>query len=397
MSIVNTLKNLKSNLFGGPGNTGFSKPPPSKVQGIGMTGTPTSSIDSDPLSFGTYQFPRDVFENQQLGHYMVFYINVQDRSKYEYGKSAKQVKEIKEAYTGGTSVGDAGWVDLKGESAKSKEYYVTRTQKNKGINYSSDGVDLATSNRNSASLQGLSSVRKTTRRIKDSIALYLPANVTDTTQAGYDDSPTGILGVGLNDILRVSEALGTTGTVKDFEKAGQIGGKLLKDFATDAFRRAGAAFAEGLTGAEGAIPLANKVFGQADNPFVEVFFNTMNVRTFTYNFNFAPRNEDETMEIQEIIQLFRFHMAPELQAQNSRYLTLPSEFDIHYMYKANDGNSYENDYYNRISTCVLENVSTNYTPNGVKSFADGAPTQITMSLSFRETETLTKEKINQGY
>ena len=178
---------------------------------------------------------------------------------------------------------------------------------------------------------------------------------------------------------------------------GKAGGKILKDFTEDAFKRAGAAFAEALTGNEGAIPLANKVFGQADNPFVEVFFNTMNVRTFTYNFNFAPRNEDETIEIQEIIQLFRFHMAPELQGQNSRYLTLPSEFDIHYMYKANDGNSYENDYYNRISTCVLENVSTNYTPNGVKSFADGAPTQITMSLSFRETETLTKEKINQGY
>ena len=395
--ISSTLKRLKSNLFGGPGNTGFSKPPPSKVQNIGMTPTPTSSLDSDPLSFGTYQFPRDVFENQQLGHYMVFYINVQDRSKYVYGKSAKQVKEIKEAYTGGTSVGDAGWVDLKGESAKTKEYYVTRTQKNKGVNYSSDGVDLATSNRNSASLQGLSSIRKTTRRIKDSIALYLPANVTDTTSATYDDSPTGILGVGLTDILKVTEALGTTGTAKDFENAGKIGGKLLKDFATDAFKRAGAAFAEGLTGAEGALPLANKVFGQADNPFVEMFFNSMNVRTFTYNFNFAPRNEDETMEIQEIIQLFRFHMAPELQSQNSRYLTLPSEFDIHYMYKANDGNSYENDYYNRISTCVLENVSTNYTPNGVKSFADGAPTQITMSLSFRETETLTKEKINQGY
>jgi len=123
----------------------------------------------------------------------------------------------------------------------------------------------------------------------------------------------------------------------------------------------------------------------------------MAVRTFQYNFNFAPRNEEETMEIQQIIQLFRFHMAPELQERNSRYLTLPSEFDIHYMYKAADGNSYENDYYNRIGTCVLENVATNYTPNGVKSFGDGAPTQITMSLSFRETEVLTKAKINQGY
>ena len=270
-----------------------------------------------------------------------------------------------------------------------------KIKKNKttGKNLSSDQVDLASSNRNSGALQGLSSVRKTTRRIKDSIALYLPANVTDTTSATYEDTPTGILGVGLTDVI----ALGKEFNEKDFEATGRIAGKAFKDFSQQVLRNIGGAFVEALTGTEGAIPLANKVFGRADNPFVEVFFNSMNVRTFQYNFNFAPRNEEETMEIQQIIQLFRFHMAPELQERNSRYLTLPSEFDIHYMYKAADGNSYENDYYNRIGTCVLENVATNYTPNGVKSFGDGAPTQITMSLTFRETEVLTKAKINQGY
>ena len=386
MSIVNTLKNLKSNLFGGPGNTGFSKPPPSKVQGIGMTGTPTSSIDSDPLSFGTYQFPRDVFENQQLGHYMVFYVNVQDRTKYYYGG------------TDGYNGADAGFAlsqDQTNGTGLRSERDRLKIKKNKttGKNLSSDQVDLASSNRNSGALQGLSSVRKSTRRIKDSIALYLPANVADNTSARYEDTPTGILGVGLADVI----ALGKEFNEKDFEATGKIAGKAFKEFSQEVLKNIGGAFVEALTGNEGAIPLANKVFGRADNPFVEVFFKDMAVRTFQYNFNFAPRNEEETMEIQQIIQLFRFHMAPELQERNSRYLTLPSEFDIHYMYKAADGNSYENDYYNRIGTCVLENVATNYTPNGVKSFGDGAPTQITMSLSFRETEVLTKAKINQGY
>ena len=384
--IASTLKRLKSNLFGGPGNTGFSKPPPSKVQNIGMTPTPTSSLDSDPLQFGTYQFPRDVFENQQLGHYMVFYVNVQDRTKYYYGG------------TDGYNGADAGFAlsqDQTNGTGLRSERDRLKIKKNKttGKNLSSDQVDLASSNRNSGALQGLSSVRKTTRRIKDSIALYLPANVADNTSARYEDTPTGILGVGLTDVI----ALGKEFNEKDFEATGKIAGKAFKEFSQEVLKNIGGAFIEALTGNEGAIPLANKVFGRADNPFVEVFFKDMAVRTFQYNFNFAPRNEEETMEIQQIIQLFRFHMAPELQERNSRYLTLPSEFDIHYMYKAADGNSYENDYYNRIGTCVLENVATNYTPNGVKSFGDGAPTQITMSLSFRETEVLTKAKINQGY
>ena len=171
----------------------------------------------------------------------------------------------------------------------------------------------------------------------------------------------------------------------------------LKAFAIEAGRRLLSTAAEGLLGAEGSVQGVNKLFGQADNPFVEVLFTSMNVRKFTYNFNFAPRNEVETDEIQQIIQLFRFHMVPELQSQNGRYLTLPSTFDIHYMYKANNGNSYENDYYTRLSTCVLKNCDVNYTPTGVKSFDSGAPTRITMTLAFSETEALTKEKVTQGY
>ena len=392
MSIVNTLKNLKTNLFGGPGNTGFSMPAPSKVQNIGMTTTPISSLDSDPLKFGTYQYPKDVFENQQLGHFMIFYVNKTDRTKYVYGKNAQQRNTIIDNIK--TSIKDnAIFEKLKGEYAKKQNYILSKAESITGKSYSSSGQELSKANRNDKALQGLGSIRKTTTRITDSIALYLPANVVDVTAATYEDTPTGMLGNLLGQAIRAGESLNR----KDYESLGRIAGQSIGDFAKEALKRFGGALAESLSGSEGAIPLANKVFGQADNPFVEVFFNTMNIRTFTYNFNFAPRNQVETAEIQEIIQLFRFHMAPEMQGTNSRYLTLPSEFDIHYMYKAENGEGYENDYYTRIGTCVLENVSTNYTPNGVKSFADGAPTQITMSLTFRETEVLTKEKINAGY
>ena len=90
-------------------------------------------------------------------------------------------------------------------------------------------------------------------------------------------------------------------------------------------------------------------------------------------------------------------MAPELRGDFNRFLTLPSTFDIHYMFQSEDGKASENDFYNRIATCVLKTVNVDYTPGGVKSFADGAPTQITMSLNFMETELLTKERIAAGY
>jgi hypothetical protein len=123
----------------------------------------------------------------------------------------------------------------------------------------------------------------------------------------------------------------------------------------------------------------------------------MALRTFTYNFNFAPRNKQEAQEVKNIIQVFRFHMAPELRGDVSRFIGLPSEFDIHYMFLSQEGVASENTFYNKIATCVLQNCAVNYTPNGVKSFADGGPTQTTMTLTFKEKEMLTKERIAEGF
>jgi len=376
MSIVNTLKNLRTNLFGGPGNTGFSKPPPSKVQDIGMS--PTAVLDNDPLRFGTYQFPKDVFENDQLGHYMVFYVNEQKRTKYDYGGNSFVPQYDFDEPTG---------LDVEGRRLDIKNNKITGTSSGRGE------PNLAVSERNRRAKVGIDSRTQTTKRITDSIALYLPASVRDTTTAEYENMSTGLVGMFAGKGFDFFQDF----VNKDYDAAAAEGTGAAADFMTEVAKRSGAAFVDALAGSDSSLALLNRGLGRADNPFMEVLFTTMGVREFTYNFNFAPRNSDETMEVQQIIQLFRFHMAPEMQSANSRYLTLPSEFDIHYMFKGKDGNGRENDYFNRIATCVCTSVDVNYTPNGVRSFEDGSPTQIQVGLTFRETEILTKEKINQGY
>jgi len=378
MTVFNALSKLKSNLFGGPGNTGFTKPPPSKVQDIGMT--PTAVLDSDPLRFGTYQFPKDVFENDQLGHYMVFYVNEQKRTKYDYGTQTN-FQAGPQSYHNDTK--------LKSEDRRLdvRNYEKTGTSSGRGE------PDLSTSDRNRRAKVGIDSKTQTTRRITDSIALYLPPSVRDTTTAEYENTSTGLVGMFAGKGLDFTRDF----INKDFDAASAEALDAGADFMAEVAKRSGAAFVDALAGTDSSLALLNRGFGRADNPFMEVLFTTMGVREFTYNFNFAPRNSDETAEVQQIIQLFRFHMAPEMQQANSRYLTLPSEFDIHYMFKGKDGQGRENDYFNRITTCVLVSVDVNYTPNGVRSFEDGSPTQIQMGLSFRETEILTKEKINAGY
>ena len=86
------------------------------------------------------------------------------------------------------------------------------------------------------------------------------------------------------------------------------------------------------------------------------------------------------------------------RVDHNMFMGLPSEFDIHYMYQHEDGtSSKENDYYNKIATCVLQNVSVDYTPGKVQSHANGAPVLIKMGLTFLETEMITKDHIERGY
>ena len=405
-NLFNSLNKLKSNIFGGPGNTGHTNPPATRVAKLGIKDTPTSLLSVDPLAFASLSYPSDITNNIQNGHYMLFYVNVQNRSKFQYNNfhgqpidATKQVKITTTEYEGdqdyfGTEVTKV--VDVKGEGEAIKGYYRDRMKKVTGTvygQYEGLNVSLKSGVAKQRERTGIAAKQKTTTRVSDSVAIYLPPNVQDNTSATYNDMQTGMLGYMAATGIDFAKQLGSG----DYEGAAKslIGG--LGGFATEAAKRGAAGILEGLTGSEGATQLGNRIFGQADNPYMEVLFESMNVRQFTYNFTFAPRNEDERDDVQAIIQLFRFHMAPELQGGQSRFLTLPSEFDIHYMYQAKDGTNSENDYYNKIATCVLENVAVDYTPGAVRSFADGSPTQITMTLVFKETETLTKDKINAGY
>mgnify|MGYP001267121340 FL=1 len=379
-NVFGALNKLKNNIFGGPGNTGFTKPPATRVQDIDLQESPTTLLSVDPLSVSALSYPLDVQQNFQNGHYMLFYVNVQNKSKYTYkGKTSTNVNDYN---------------NIKGESKKEARYKKIRSIKNKALSYSmTDEQALANQedrrSGNSSVKKGVSALFNNTTRITDSVAMYLPPNVEDNTTAGYNDSRTGLAGylaaTGID--MRGMDAAAISKSVV------ASGGQLLDAAA----KRAVSELAEMTLGAEGTTQLINKAFGQADNPYMEVLFDAMALRTFTYNFDFAPKNEQEALEVQKIIQLFRFHMAPELRGGQSRFLGLPSQFDIHYMYLSKDGASSENNYYNRIATCVLQNCAVNYTPNGVKSFEDGGPTKTTMTLTFKETELLTKDLIADGY
>jgi hypothetical protein len=68
------------------------------------------------------------------------------------------------------------------------------------------------------------------------------------------------------------------------------------------------------------------------------------------------------------------------------------------MYQPSNGTSaYENPFYNKVATCVLQSVNVDYTPGAVNSHQNGAPVVIKMGLNFLETEMITKDHVIEGY
>jgi len=404
-NLFNALNDLKTNIFGG-GNTGKTTPILRK-SAIGINEeSPVSKLDHDPFAYSSIQYPRDLTTNGGIGHYMLFYVNVQDKTKYIYEGGAGEVGEIGGVEYKTQVVERAVYKDVPTGLGTTTRQLVTPTKfktvtKRKGetANYfegkegskiNSDVVQLEKQRKKGS---GLSSFHKTTKRITDSVAIYLPPNVLDSTTAGYTGAATGVVGAAAAGAFGVARSMGE----KDYEAAATGLVDAAKAIVGEAAIKAATEITEAMSGSEGTRGLINKAFGQADNPYMEVLFDAMNLRTFTYNFTFSPRNREETEDVQKIIALFRFHMSPELKGAANRFLTLPSEFDIHYMYQDQSGHASENDYYNKIATCVCTACETNYTPDGVKSFEGGAPTKITMSLSFQETELLTKERVAEGF
>ncbi len=375
----------------------------------------TLRVNDDPYAFSTLSYPSNLTQNNENGHYMLFYVNAQNQTKYEYeGLDSEHKKvmvgdmvEVPGHYTGmQTDVAPSERSSKpatyhKTTSAKSGDHlradYQKQIIKNGGPgNILYNNMTILRKSRKGP-LTGINSRFQTTTRITDSVALYLPPSINDNLSAQYGDSVTGMAGylalsgVDLVQQIKDHDFAGAASTL--FDSGGAIVEEAAKKLAAGAF--------ETFTGSEGIRETFDKAFGQTLNPYIEVTYSSFGLRTFDYTFKFAPKSEKETDEVQAIINLFRFHMAPELKNTHHRYMTLPSTFDIHYMWQSGAGDkatAEENSFYNKIATCVLQSCNVDYTPNAqVQSFGDGAPTQINMTLSFKETEMLTKDKIAQGF
>jgi len=241
-----------------------------------------------------------------------------------------------------------------------------------------------------ARYRGMNVKRKATRRLKTAISMYMPADIEVQYSAGYKDQDIGTLSENVLEAYSQfsQEQYGAAGqSVVNMDEGVK---QLLAAMLTTTL-----GVLPGMTGIKELYEMREgKIFSNR----MEVAFTGLEKRKFNYTFKMMPRSQKEAEEIRAIIFAFKANMLPELDGdyEMGRRMVIPNTFDIKYMYQGD-----ENQYLNKISTCVLENLNVKYGGGQFQAFKgnnEGAPlVETEISLQFKEMETITRERIFEGF
>ena len=230
--------------------------------------------------------------------------------------------------------------------------------------------------------------RPTSKLVK-TIALYFPPSVQQTYNLSYNEQEISRQAAFGASIIQGFMAQGfNTETFKGAIDKGMDGLKSVVN-------QMGISALDQIAPGSSALIALNR--GKVLAPKMEVMFENIGKRSFSYSFTFTPSSEQEADEIDKIIKAFRFHASADYADDFGFELTIPDQFEIEYYTQNNSPNGY----LHKIGTCVLESVDVTYGGDKMtwhETNAKGAPpTKTTLALSFKELMTVTKSAIEDGF
>ena len=396
-----------------PNNSGnASKVSPVRNDATGTS--PTAHMDiGSKWSYSTLEYPSDIQERSDLGHYMMFYINVADSPRSQYSTyNSMQPKETETISTGDAWFGKGGSLTREVEQKQDGPQRAMRreqaysasagTEGWSGNKWTPGGKERVVKRKAHQGEIGERFNKQRTKRTTDSIVLYMPPIIQNTTTTAYKSTELGGMGMELaqramSAYSRVDQAQGIGGSLEAIWDS-------IPGFMDQGIQEVEKGIAKAVSAVIGgdAWTGLQKMSNKAENRYMEAAFDNVALRKFSYTFKFTPKNVKESFVARDIIKLFRWHMLPELPNKDDfgRYFVTPAEFDLFYMFRGD-----ENTWLNKISTCVLTNLDVNYANGNFQTFRpiwgtgnEGAPpTEIEMKMDFMETRIITKAEVEKGF
>lgn len=325
----------------------------------------------------SHSYPSDLMAptGQYGGNYVIFYINVSVDSKLAKDPKTQFVNEISPRDRGDLIAQNLSGGATGSLAAANATLNVGGAAVGKllGVGGPAAGAAALGTIGAATTASYAGTATRAQKRLKTAIALHIPNQLSIRYGMQWSEDDTAALSMaagGLQEVARALEA-GSAKNLSDPAKA------IVTNLALSKGPNAG----------------ANSVAtGLAANPKKEQVFKGVDFRTFQFEYQFFPRSPEEAENVLNIIQEFKYHMHPEFKDNNNFVYIYPSEFDISYY-----NNGKENMNLHRHTSCVLTELNVNYTPNGTyAAFPNGMPTQINVSMQFRELGLLTKDKVKDG-
>jgi len=378
-SVSSNLKRVAGNLFG-----------VDLVPGRGSVGGPSAPMRT-PNIFTTTNlaYPTGVESDPTQGHYIIFEIMAQNPGQLEAYKQSQAA------------------VDRDIEQRKNIRNQGGNALLGGAVAANRDNADAALADRNRERTQqgapggrhtSIQMQNATTTRLDTMIALYMPPSVQVSYDVKYGETEIGV--VAETGLAAIKAFQNEQGGLWDKFKAG----------GAEAFQGAGAGIAGyAMKEAAGLMQGADAIIaierGQVITPRMELLFEGIGRRSFSYSFTFIPKSEEEAETIEKIVKSFKFHMTPDFAEMNSgpfgintagvdgvREMTIPDHFNIRYMHMGE-----VNPHLNLISTCALTKMDVDYGADRFTAYAGGRPQTTKISLSFTEFNLMSKGAVEEGY
>ena len=274
-------------------------------------------------------YPKELGTMERNKHYVMFFINVQGNSKIDFGKMGQTLSDTDQSVS------------------------------------SQDGSTLTLK-------------RAPTKRLSQSIALYMPAQLQMSQKAGYGEAE---IGTAVAHVMSAVDAVQSDASFTELARGFvDSAGNVINDMATAVVDAA----------APGAKAARDINQGTIRNNRSEMVFEGIDRRSFAFTFKMLPTSPEEANAIGEIVTAFRFHAMPEVDGADAtgRTMIIPSTFDIEY---------HPNTHLHKISTSVLESVDIQYGGERPQFFNDDHPVETQLTLNFKELEIITKQRILAGF
>lgn len=142
-----------------------------------------------------------------------------------------------------------------------------------------------------------------------------------------------------------------------------------------------------LGGNVSATGLISRTTGQVLNSNLELLFQGVNLRSFQFTFDLAPRSRSEAEEVKQIIRTFKQTMLAKSGGAGSGtntnlglFINAPSVYQL--TYKTGPA---KHQFLNTFKPCALTDISVNYTASGTyATYEDSSPVHMQMALAFKE-------------